>query len=60
MSLGLGSCPVAAYFDDEANVLLELDGESESVLYMTTVGRPSRPFGGAGRVDVHHTARPKE
>jgi SagB-type dehydrogenase family enzyme len=60
VSLGLGSCPVAAYFDDEANVLLELDGESESVLYMTTVGKPSRPFGGAGRVDVHHTARPKE
>ncbi len=60
VSLGLGSCPVAAYFDDEANVLLELDGESESVLYMTTVGKPSRPFGGAGRVDIHHTSRPKE
>ena len=60
VSLGLGSCPVAAYFDEEANALLELDGESESVVYMTSVGRPSRPFGGTGRVDLHHTSRPKE
>ena len=40
MALGLGSCQVAALFDDEVNALLGVDGEAESVLYMTAVGRP--------------------
>ncbi|MHB1317376.1 MAG: SagB/ThcOx family dehydrogenase [Anaerolineae bacterium] len=39
VALGLGSCQIAALFDDEANALLGLDGESESVIYMTAVGR---------------------
>jgi SagB-type dehydrogenase family enzyme len=59
VALGLGSCPVAAYYDDEVNRLLGVDGQSESVLYMTAVGRPSRPFG-KSQVDWRHTARPKE
>ncbi len=40
VSLGLGSCQVAALYDDEVNQLVGVDGESESVLYMSIVGRP--------------------
>jgi SagB-type dehydrogenase family enzyme len=40
VALGLGSCQVAALYDDEANALLGVDGEEESTLYMTVVGRP--------------------
>ena len=40
VALGLGSCQIAALYDDEANALLGLDGQSESVIYMTAVGRP--------------------
>ena len=43
VALGLGSCPIAAFYDDEANALLGIDGEEESVLYMTSVGNPARP-----------------
>jgi SagB-type dehydrogenase family enzyme len=59
VALGLGSCPVAAFYDDEVNKLLGVDGESEGVVYMTAVGRPSRPFGN-GQTDPRHTGRPKE
>ncbi len=41
VGLGLGSCQIAALYDDEANALLGVDGEDESVIYMTTVGRPA-------------------
>jgi SagB-type dehydrogenase family enzyme len=41
VALGLGTCQIAALFDDEANELLGLDGEEESVIYLTTVGRPA-------------------
>ncbi|HEY9069290.1 MAG TPA: SagB/ThcOx family dehydrogenase [Candidatus Ozemobacteraceae bacterium] len=40
-SLGLGTCQLAALFDDEVNALLGLDGHTESVIYMTSVGRPA-------------------
>jgi SagB-type dehydrogenase family enzyme len=40
VALGLGSCQIAALYDDEANALLGVDGEEESVIYMTVVGRP--------------------
>jgi len=40
VALGLGSCQIAALYDDEANVLLDVDGVEESVIYMTAVGRP--------------------
>ncbi len=40
VGLGLGSCQVAAFFDDEANALLGIDGIGESVIYMTAVGIP--------------------
>lgn len=39
VALDLGSCQVAALYDDEANALLGVDGEEESTIYMTTVGR---------------------
>lgn len=40
VSLGLGSCPIAALYDDEVNQLLEVDSQKESVLYLTAVGYP--------------------
>jgi len=40
VSLGLGSCQIGALYDDEVNSILEVDGEKESVLYMTVVGHP--------------------
>jgi SagB-type dehydrogenase family enzyme len=40
VALGLGSCQVAALYDQEVNALLGVDGMEESVLYMTAVGRP--------------------
>jgi SagB-type dehydrogenase family enzyme len=41
-SLGLGSCQIAALFDDEVNKILGVDGERESVVYMSVVGHPRR------------------
>jgi len=38
VSLGLGSCQIAALYDDEVNSLLGVDGSDESVLYMTALG----------------------
>ena len=40
VALGLGTCQLAALYDDEVNALLGVDGEQESVIYMTAVGRP--------------------
>jgi SagB-type dehydrogenase family enzyme len=40
VALGLGSCQIAALYDDEANALLGVDGVEESAIYMTVVGRP--------------------
>jgi SagB-type dehydrogenase family enzyme len=39
VALGLGSCQVAALYDKEANSLLGIDGETESTVYMTVVGK---------------------
>ncbi len=41
-ALGLGACPMAAFFDDEVNALLELDGVEETVIYMASVGHPRK------------------
>ena len=59
VSQGLGTCQIAAFYDDELNALLGIDGQTEGSLYLTAVGRPSRPFR-AGDPDPRHTARPKE
>lgn len=40
VSLGLGSCQIGALYDEEVNSLIDIDGEKESVLYMTVIGRP--------------------
>jgi len=39
VALGLGSCQIAALYDDECNALVGADGTEESTLYMTSVGR---------------------
>lgn len=41
-SMGLGSCQIAAIYDDEMNALLGADGVRESVIYMSVVGRPAK------------------
>ena len=38
--IDLGSCPIGAFFDDEINSILGLDGKEESVIYLTVVGHP--------------------
>lgn len=40
VGLGLGTCQVAAFFDDEINALLGVDGIEESVIYLSAVGHP--------------------
>jgi SagB-type dehydrogenase family enzyme len=40
VSLGLGSCQIAALYDDEVNSIIDVDGTKESVLYMSVVGVP--------------------
>jgi SagB-type dehydrogenase family enzyme len=40
VALGLGSCQIAALYDDEVNALLGIDGIEESAIYMTVVGTP--------------------
>ncbi len=39
-ALRLGACPIGAFFDDEVNGLLGLDGQEETVIYMASVGIP--------------------
>ena len=41
VTLGLGSCQIAALYDDEVNAIIGIDGEEESVLYMSVVGWPA-------------------
>ncbi len=36
--IGFGSCQVGAFFDDEVNMLLDVDGVAESVVYLTVAG----------------------
>jgi SagB-type dehydrogenase family enzyme len=40
VALSLGTCQIAALYDEEVNALLEIDGNEESVLYMSVVGHP--------------------
>jgi SagB-type dehydrogenase family enzyme len=39
-SIGLGSCQIGAFFDDEINQILGVDGVNESVLYLSVIGYP--------------------
>ena len=38
-ALGLGACTIGAIFDDELNKLLEIDGNSETSIYVGVVGK---------------------
>lgn len=38
-SMGLGTCAIGAFYDDDFNRLLGLDGRKESVLYLVAVGK---------------------
>jgi len=38
-AMGFGSCPIGAFYDDDFNELLGVDGEEETVLYLITVGK---------------------
>jgi SagB-type dehydrogenase family enzyme len=42
VGLGLASCQIAAYYDDEVDALVGVDGVHETVVYMSAVGRPVR------------------
>jgi len=37
-ALELSACPIAALYDEEINALLGIDGETESILYMASIG----------------------
>lgn len=37
--LGLGCCAIGAFFDDEVNAVLDVDGREETTIYMATIGR---------------------
>jgi SagB-type dehydrogenase family enzyme len=37
-ALGLGVCPVGAFFDDEVEALVQVDGVQEVALYLASVG----------------------
>lgn len=38
-ALSLGVCPIGAFYDDELNAILEVDGVEETVVYAMAVGR---------------------
>ena len=38
-AMGLGVCAVGAFWDDDVNRLLEVDGKEEAVVYLLAVGR---------------------
>jgi len=40
VSLGLGTCQIAALYDDEVNSLLGVNGVEESILYLSAIGHP--------------------
>ena len=39
-SIDLGSCQVGAFYDDEVNEVVGVDGEEESAIYLSVVGIP--------------------
>jgi len=41
VALGLGSCQIAALYDEEVNDLLGVDGNEETAIYLTVVGNPN-------------------
>ncbi|MGM0689752.1 MAG: SagB/ThcOx family dehydrogenase [Bacillota bacterium] len=39
VSCGLGSCQVGAFFDEEVNKIIDVDGANEFAVYMTSIGK---------------------
>jgi hypothetical protein len=37
--MNLGCCTIGAFFDDEVNALLEVDGQEETTIYLATIGK---------------------
>jgi SagB-type dehydrogenase family enzyme len=40
VSFDLGTCQIGALYDEEVNALIGIDGEEESVVYLSAVGQP--------------------
>ncbi len=40
-ALGLGCCPIGAFYDDEINSVIKVDGEEETAVYLASVGNLS-------------------
>ena len=40
-SINLGTCQIAAIYDDEVNQIIDIDGIKESTIYLSVVGLPS-------------------
>jgi SagB-type dehydrogenase family enzyme len=40
VSIGMGTCQIGAFYDDEINEILGVDGEEESSIYLSVVGYP--------------------
>lgn len=38
-ALDLGCCAIGAFFDDEVNAVLDVDGREETAVYMATIGK---------------------
>ena len=38
-ALGLGCCAVGAFFDDEVNAVIGVDGENETAVYLCSIGK---------------------
>ena len=44
VTLDLATCQIAALYDDEVNSLTDIDGNTESVLYLSVLGHPAPCF----------------
>lgn len=40
ISIGMGTCQIAAFYDDEINEIIGIDGEEESAVYLSVAGHP--------------------
>jgi SagB-type dehydrogenase family enzyme len=40
-ALGLGCCPIGAFYDEEINSVLKVDGDEETTVYLASVGKLS-------------------
>jgi SagB-type dehydrogenase family enzyme len=43
ISIGLGTCHIGAFYDEEINEILGVDGEEESAIYLSVAGHPRTP-----------------